>query len=291
MRLSRRHALLGAAGLALARTAEGSPAYELRDVTIKGSSPFARRFTLLVPKHTTEPTPLLVLFHGKGETVDERLGVYAWAERYGLTKAYERLLRRTVASLDKRMTYWRKERLREVNAELDAQPFRGLTIACPYTPDFFQLGRRETVLDAYAAWVADEIVPRARHEAPILEGERHVGVDGVSLGGYVSVEVFLRRAEAFGAWGAVQGALGGYQAKRYAERFADTVARVGPRKLHVETSDNDVYREDNALFASTLKSRGVQFDFRSPPGFHNQPFLEDSGTLEMLLWHDRALRD
>ena len=288
--LTRRDAVLAAIALLAPQTAEAASPYEVREIVVAGDGKFPRRFTLVVPRHTAQPVPLVVLFHGKGESVDERLGVHAWTERYGLTSAYERLLQAPVTAGDTRSTYWKPERLREVNESLVSRPFGGLAIACPFTPDVFRIGGREKFLDGYAAWITDELIPRARRETPILEGHQHVGVDGVSLGGYVSIEVFLRRAEQFGAWGSVQGALGGYQAKRYAEALAATLSRVGARRLHVETSLADVYRDDNELLAKRLRELGVAHDFSAPPGAHNQPFLRDSGTLEMLLWHDRALR-
>lgn len=289
--LTRRAALAAAATLFTPSIAEAEPAYEMRDIFVRGDRKTGRRFSLLVPRHTTEPVPLLIAFHGKGECGDERLGVFAWAERYGLTRAYDRLLHAPVQAGDARSTYWKPDRLQDVNQSLKLRPFGGVAVACPYTPDVFQLGGRQKFFDGYAAWITEEVIARARQETPILEGSRHVGIDGVSLGGYVGIEVFLRRPEQFGAWGCVQGALGGYQARRYGDALAQTLARVGPRRLHVETSLADTYREDNELLAKRLTELGVAHDFVMPPGAHNQPFLIDAGTPEMLLWHDRALRD
>jgi pimeloyl-ACP methyl ester carboxylesterase len=259
-------------------------------LVVAGRRATGRRFTLLVPRHTTGPVPLLVAFHGKGETVDETMGVRAWLDRYGLGSSYARLLATPVVAIDKKATHWTAARLAAVNEELLLRPFGGLAVACPFTPDVFKLGGRGALLDDYARWVTDEVVPRARRETAILEGERHVGVDGVSLGGFVSLEVFLRRPERFGAWGSVQGALGGMGPGRYARAIAAALERVGPRKLHLETSLGDVYRVDTEGLSRALTKLAVAHDFVAPPGWHNQPFLRDSGTLEMLLWHDRALR-
>jgi hypothetical protein len=289
--LSRRSVLLGAAGLLASRTSHAAEApYEIRDLIVPGRRATGRRFTLLVPRHVTGPVPLLVALHGKGETVDEKLGVYAWLERYGLGTSYERLLRPPVAPVESRGTHWKPERLREVNDALAARPFGGLAVACPFTPDAFTVGPRKAFLDDYATWLVDEVVPRARRELSILEGSAHVGIDGVSLGGFVSIEVFLRKPERFGAWGSVQGALGTHAVPGYAKSLAEAIGRVGSRRLHVETSLGDVYRADNEALSAKLRKLGVPHDFVAPPGSHNQPFLRDSGTLEMLLWHDRALR-
>ncbi|MBM4358751.1 MAG: hypothetical protein FJ096_11670 [Deltaproteobacteria bacterium] len=295
--MSRRSLLVGVAGLVATRSVRAAEpaasAYEIRDIVVSGRRATGRRFTLLVPRHVEGPVPLLVALHGKGETIDEKLGVYAWLERYGLGTSYERLLRPPVAPVEargSRTPHWKPERLREVNDALAARPFGGLAVACPFTPDAFNIGARKAFLDDYAAWLVDEVVPRARRELAILEGSAHVGVDGVSLGGYVSIEVFLRQAAHFGAWGTLQGAINKYAAPAYAKSLADVLARVGPRRLHIETSLGDVYLEDNEALSAKLRKLGVDHDFVAPPGAHNQPFLRDSGTLEMLLWHDRALR-
>lgn len=291
-RLRRRSLLLAAASLALPRAAraEAEP-YELRDLTVPAVRKGMGRFLLLVPRHASGPVPLLVVFHGKGETGNAALGVRAWVDRYGLGTSYARLLAPPVAPELPKWVHWRPERLTEINTRLAQRPFGGLAVACPYVPDVFGLPDRVRFLDDFARWVVDEVVARTRRETPILEGARHVGVDGVSLGGFVSIEVFLRRPEAFGAFGMVQSAFGASLADHYGKALARTVDRVGPRRIHLETSLGDVYREDNERLSKRLGKLGVPHDFVAPPGYHNQPFLRDSGTLEMLLWHDRALRD
>ncbi len=289
MKLGRRGLLVGAAAL-VARPALAAEEYELRDLVVPGDPRLATRFTLLVPKYTSEPVPLLVAFHGLGETTDEKTGAYAWMDAYGLGSCYRRLLHPPVAPGDARASFWDAARLAEVNRSLAERPFGGLAVACPYTPDVFKAADREKVLAAYADWVVGEVVPRARREAPILSGVAHTGVDGVSLGGFVSIEVFQRKPQHFGAWGSVQGAFGSYRVLDYADRMKLILDRHGKRPLHVETSGADTYREENDALSQRLTDLGVAHDFIAPPGGHTQPFLRDSGTLEMLLWHDRALR-
>lgn len=281
--------MFAAASLPFASEAHAGEPFEVRDLVVPGERAIGQRFTLLVPRHVTGPLPLLVALHGKGETGDQALGVRAWLDRYGLGSAYARLVGAPIVATSRR-SRWTAERLEVVNAELAARPFGGLAIACPYTPNVSKLGRREVALDTYARWITEEVVPRARRETPVLEGPAHLGLDGVSLGGYVGLEVFLRHPDQFGAWGSVQGALGAYRSERYASALAAAVARVGPRRLHLETSRDDVFRADNEELSRALRRRGVAHDFLAPPGGHDQPFLRDVGTIEMLLWHDRALR-
>lgn len=291
--LSRR-ALLSAAAFALARVARAdapksgaTPDLEVRDIRVEGD--LSRRFTLCVPTHLAphERVPLLVLLHGLNETAEERMGAFAWVERYGLGTAYERLRRPPLARTSTAQL-WTDERVAELNAELAKRPFRGVAIACPYMPDL-QIGSAAE-LDRYARWIADVVVPRARKEAPVLTDLQHTTLDGCSLGGHFGLEVFLRRPETFGAWGGVQTAIGEASAVDYARRLADVLAKVGPRDVHVETSTNDAFRRGNEALSAALTKRGVAHDFRLVPGPHDQAWLRESGTIEMLLWHDQRPR-
>jgi predicted esterase len=264
---------------------------EVRDLQVPGDRALGRRFTLFVPKHLPAGTrvPLLVLLHGLGETGDERAGAYAWLERYGLGAAYDRLRRPPVARISKRAD-WTDARLSEVNAALAAQPFRGLAIACPYTPNVYKAPNQAAALEGYARWIADVVLPRARAEAPVFEDPARTTLDGCSLGGFVGIEVFLRRPELFGAWGGVQSAFGPHRAPLYADRLAAAVTAVGPRDLHLLTSKADPFHDANALLASLLKKKGTACTLRVLPGPHDQPWLREAGALEMLLWHERRRR-
>jgi hypothetical protein len=290
--LHRRGVLLGsgAALLGSVDVALGALDYELRDLIVHGDPRVATRFTLLVPKHTSEPVPLLVALHGKGETVSQKTGAYAWFDAYGLGSCYQRLCHPPVVATEKRAKFWDAARLTQVNDELGAKPFGGVAVACPYTPDVYRAMEREKLLDAYADWITGEVIPRARKEAPIVAGVGATGIDGVSLGGYVGLEVFLRKPQHFGAWGSVQGAFGAHRVLDYAAKLKATIDRHGARRLHLQTSASDTYREEIGALSKRLTTLQVAHEFIAPPGAHTQAFLRDSGTLEMLLWHDRALR-
>lgn len=284
-------ALGGAAALAWPRRAlADSSYYELRDIAVPGDRKLGRRFTLLVPKHLrwNERVPLLVLLHGLGETHDERMGAYAWVERYGLGGAYDRLCQPPVVPLEKLGRHWTQEELDAVNAKLRAQPFRGLAIACPFTPNVYKLG--QGALAGYADWLTSEVIPRARREAPVYTDAARTALDGCSLGGYVGIEVFLRKPEQFGAWGMLQGAIGKFRVTDYAKRLKDVVDRLGKRHIHLETSTGDAFREVNEQLSRALTKVGVDHELIVPRGPHNQPFLRDSGTLRMLHWYDRLPR-
>ncbi|HVY44627.1 MAG TPA: hypothetical protein VHB21_02060, partial [Minicystis sp.] len=114
-----------------------------------------------------------------------------------------------------------------------------------------------------------------------------VHLDGCSLGGYVGLEVFLRRPDAFVAWGGVQSAFGAHRAPAYGAALASAVARA-PRPLHVETSEGDPFHDANVALAKELARRGVPHELSVLPGPHDQPWLREAGTVDMLFWHDRV---
>jgi enterochelin esterase-like enzyme len=163
-----------------------------------------------------------------------------------------------------------------------------MVVACPYTPNIWK-SSVESTLDAYASWLFDVLVPRLRDETPIVAGPAGVGVDGVSLGGYASLGVGVRALDRLGSVGSLQAALSVAQADLFAERFAKAFAASGARPLHVTTSTGDAFREANEALDRAFTRRGVAHEFTMANGPHDQPFLRGPGSIEMLIWHDRAL--
>lgn len=261
------------------------------DLRLSGDAKLARRALLLVPAHLPigSKVPLLVLLHGLGETGNERLGIHAWGELYGLVRAYERLLHPPFDRTLQRQRYLTDQRRDELNQELGARPFGGMAVVCPVTPNPWKLEGAYTI-GRYADWLAATLLPAVRDRAPLLEGRAHVGLDGCSLGGYVGLEVFLRKPQLFGTLGVVQPAISVPGAAGYARRIADAITSAGPCPVHVETSTGDPYRKASEELARQLQRLQVPCDLRVIPGPHDQPWLREIGTAEMLLWHDRKLR-
>ncbi len=264
----------------------GSP-FQERLLEIPGEK-LARRCLLLVPR-ASEVGRVLVLFHGLGETTSESLGIRAWADRYGLLSSARRLGTPPVVRTLKDVVLLTDGRLAELNRELASEPFRGLAIACPFTPNVFRQPSTAQALDRYAAWVADALLPQVRRELGLALDAGSVAVDGVSLGGYVSLEVFLRRPELFAAAGATQGAFGTNLADAYADRIERAFARVGPRPLRIATSEWDGKRSASERLVAKLAARGVRATLALSPGGHDQRFLREVGSLELLHHYDRTL--
>lgn len=282
------------AGLVASRARADTPSSaDLRaiDLRLPGESHVARRALVLVPTHVPQGTrlPMLVLLHGLGETVDERLGIHAWGERYGLVSAYERLLHPPFERTLERQRYLTEEHRQEINASLAARPFGGMVLVCPFTPNPWKLDGLHTI-HRYADWLTGTLIPAVRAQAPVLDGRGACGIDGCSLGGYVGLEVFLRKPEHFGTLGVVQAAISAPGAADYARRIAEATAKAGACPVHVESSTGDPYRSACEELGKQLGRQGVQHELRVIPGPHDQPWLREIGTPEMLLWHDRRLQ-
>lgn len=277
-------------GIANADVTSGSD-IDVRDIALPGDRSLGQRMTLVIPRKIvlSSNVPLLVLLHGLGETGDQRMGAFAWLERYGLASAISRLYHPPIVRTTKRGDFT-NEHLRTVNADLSSTPFAGFVIACPYTPNVNRAPNLKAALDGYTQWITDVVIPRARREASITSDPARMAIDGCSLGGFVAIEVFLRSPQTFDALGAVQAAIGVHRAAPYADRLAAVMKQHGPRGIHVETSSADPFRAANEALSAEHSKRHVAHDAIVLPGPHDQPWLREVGTLEMLRWHDRRFR-
>jgi len=268
-------------------TAPIDDSLEAVDLKPEGDRRSSHRARVFVPKarKPDERFPMLVLLHGLGETESEDLGIRAWGDRYGLPSADRRL--RNPPIVRERPRYFTDERLSAVNTALGRRPYRGFVLVCPYTPNVYKEASTAGAIDRYAAWIRDALLPAVRASTPARPGAESTAIDGCSLGGYVALEVFLRLPDVFGAVGGVQTAIGEIPALRAAERLRHAIDHEGPRAVHIETSIWDPSLKVHELWSARLKELGVPHDLDVLPGGHDQIFLREVGTLEMLLWHDR----
>ena len=291
--LTRRALLSLAVALSTGRAgaAEVGP-LNAREIALPTPGKFGQRCLLLRPARVPDSValPVVVLFHGLAETSSETLGIRAWFDRYGLPQAYARLTAPPVLRTLPRERYLSDARLLEINEELGRMPFEDVALVCPFTPNVFKQHPSAPLLDRYADYIEQTLLPAVRAATPTLDGPAHWGVDGVSLGGYVSLEVFLRKAQLFGVVGCMQGAFSLALAEVYARRLAEVVTEYGSRAIHLTTSSFDPFRDATQRLAKRLAERGVNATLSLGDGPHDQRYLREAGTLELLLFQARALR-
>ena len=290
----KRRALLAALSAFAAQSALGQRAraakqlesaeLSLVDLALPGDLAFGRAL-LAVPRVLPERPELLVLLHGLGETTEQMMGARAFAERYGLLSAVARLTHPPLARTDAAHDYFGPGRLPELNARLQQQPYRAPVLVCPFTPNPYK-PRGDAVLARFTNFVTGQLKTEVEQRLGVTFPASRAMISGVSLGGYLAIEIFLKKPELFCALGSAQGAFGPQQAARYAAGVAAATQRVGPRRVEIVTSSFDPYRRPNELFHQKLQQREQASRLRVSPGPHDQRWLNESGVLEMLLCAD-----
>jgi iron(III)-salmochelin esterase len=158
-----------------------------------------------------------------------------------------------------------------------------------YTPDLLADANDPVALASYADWVAGVLVPKVQKTFPVAStAPRQVGVDGVSLGGMVALEVGLRHPELFATVGTMQPAIRGREAA-----LADLAQQARAKhhqQLRLLSSDNDPLLPVTKTLSSELRKRRITHELLVTPGGHDYAFNRGPGAVELLHFHDRALR-
>jgi pimeloyl-ACP methyl ester carboxylesterase len=288
----KRRSLLGLSGAlalqALAPRAHAKPLESaeltLVELDVPGDRAFGRAL-LFLPRPLPSSPKLLVLLHGLGETHDQHVGSRAFAERYGLLSAVARLSHPPLGRTHQAQDYFGAGRLEELNLRLSQRPYQSPVLLCPFTPNPYKAGG-EAVLERYVGFLTGRLKNEVEQRVGTTFTPSRCMISGVSLGGYIALEVFLRKPELFCALGTAQGAFGQGQAARYAAGIEGASQRLGPRRVEILTSSFDPYRRPNELLHQQLMKRKQASRLRVSPGPHDQRWLKESGTIEMLLSAD-----
>jgi iron(III)-salmochelin esterase len=305
--MRRRHFLLGAAGLAVSACRKKSPPPPLLEVPDAAAPPAGgawrelsfepapdipegERALLLVPD-APATTPILIALHGRGEAgrgLD--VGARAWPHEYALDRMHRRLLAPPLTGADLQ-DMWSLERLKQLNASLEAAPYRGIAVACPYTPDLRD--RSVQGAAAFGRFVMEKLLARARAELGSKADRSATGIDGVSMGGRMggrlALLVGLSHPEVFGAVGALQPAIRVDEAPMIAELAKAAMARA-PFSLRLVSSEADSFLPAVRAASDRLREAGVAHECLVIPGTHGYEFNRGPGSAELLLWHERVLR-
>jgi len=270
--------------------ADAAVAATVRELVFDDTPVGPERAVVLVPRGAKpgERFPVLVALHGRGESSRGlEAGAWGWLRDYALDRALDRVSRPPLSRSDFE-GFVGDERLARINPDLAAHPYRGLVVVCPWVPDLLAPGHsRFEDARPFAEFVVERLLPRVVAEAPALADPGSTGIDGVSLGGRAALFVALHYPKRFGAVGTLQPAVQDRDAQRIAELFAASAARPRIRLL---TSDGDYFRGPILALSAALGRAGVPHEHLVVMGPHDYVFNRGPGGIEMLLWHDRALR-
>ena len=237
-----------------------------------------------------ERFPLLIALHGRGEAMKGPVrGARGWVDDYALGRAIRRLGMPPLKPEDFEDIVDSK-RLSLLNSMLQSQPYAGLVVLCPYTPDMLAGERPFERALPYARFLVETLLPRASRELPVLGTPEATGIDGVSLGGRVALLSGLYQPQAFGAVATLQAAFDSSDAPRLAA--LGTAAKKTNPKLQFRflTSEGDYFLAANRAIDAAFSLSHIEHEFVVVPGPHDYIFNRGPGALEMLFYHDRALR-
>lgn len=245
---------------------------------------------VLPDRRADEKLPMLIALHGRGEAMKgpER-GARGWVDDYALLRAMQRLGRPPLTSSDFEGIVSVK-RLEKLNQALEREPYRGLVVLCPYTPDLLAGEKPFEYARPYAQFLVETLLPRARRELPVIGTPETTGIDGVSLGGRVGFLAGLFAAEHFHTVAGLQAAFESSDAVALGRLGDDAYRRNRGLRFRLLTSDRDYFIEANQSIAAEFERRHLPLRFLMVPGPHDYIFNRGPGSIEMLFFHDRALR-
>jgi len=287
--LRRRSFFTGIIGVSLASCQKSSSPVAPADARWRDLSfpaPDEQRALTLVPP-SPRPLPVLVALHGRGESGRGlEVGAKAWRDDYGLDKLDARLRAGSLTRADLGEMVL-EERLGRLNGSLRKNPYEGLVVACPYTPDLKDRSAKGAA--SFAQFVRESLLPRVQAESKCLTTREATGIDGVSMGGRLALLVGFLHADIFGAVGALQPAI----KVEEAEMLAMMAKRATSGKkiaIRLVSSEGDPFLTAVRALSKALDDVAVAHDLVVTPGPHDYAWNRGPGGAEMLLWHERVLR-
>jgi hypothetical protein len=248
--------------------------------------PTTNRALVLVPKEPTK-APRLVALHGYGESQHGiEFGAKGWRDQYEMDRVHSRLLSPPLVLKDSK-DLETQERLDAINASLQKNPYQGLVIACPYTPSLKD--NSQTGSEEFADYVIHQLLPRVQEETSCLSDRASTGINGVSMGGRLSLLVGFAHPEVFGVIGSLQTAMRKSEAPMFTS-LAKKAYEKSPFLLRLVSSEEDPFLEAMTEFHENLKKEKIPHDFYVTPGPHDYIWNKGPGAIEMMTWHERVER-
>lgn len=253
-------------------------------------TPAGRIDVVVTVPDTRVRLPVLIALHGQTEAFKppER-GARGWLDDYALTEALARVQAPPLTRADL-LRIAPQKRIAELNAALKKQPYEGLIVVTPFTPDILQGEKEMSAAIPFGRFVVETLIPRIYADTPALGTPASTGIDGVSLGGRVSLLVGLAHPEHFGVVAALQPAIYPHELDELTRRIRKAREAQPSLRLRLLTSDGDFYRGTVGALSAKLERASIDHRHDVVTGPHSYAFNRGPGAYEMLLFHDRALR-
>jgi iron(III)-salmochelin esterase len=249
-------------------------------------NPMEEQALLLVPKEPTS-APLLVAFHGYGESRHGlEFGARGWRDQYEMDRVHGRLLTPPLLLADSKHLET-LERLEAINDSLQKNRYQGLVIACPYTPNLPDKSPRGA--EEFSDFVSKQLLPAVQKEAGCLSDRASTGINGVSMGGRLSLFLGFAHPEIFGVIGSMQTAMKKNEAPLFVG-LAKKAYKKAPFLLRLVSSEDDPFLEAMSEFHTQLTTEKIPHEFYVTPGPHDYIWNQGPGSIEMMVWHERVQR-
>ncbi|MGB6067723.1 MAG: alpha/beta hydrolase-fold protein [Desulfomonilaceae bacterium] len=236
-------------------------------------------------KNTSKKYPLVIAFGGAGECArSPRDGALAWLYYYKTDEAVLALANNRLTPTDFRGLVT-PHRLNDFNRRLKQRPYEGIIVACPSSPLLTPLVGVE--YPEYEEYIMNELVPVLKKRYRVADNR--LGVDGVSMGGSRSMYYGLKYPEVFYSIGSIQGAFGPYFDiyRHFVKRNRQILRK---RSIQLVTSDHDPLAPSVEKMHELLREFSIPHRYLKLTGPHDYIFNQGPGALELLVFHDRALR-
>ncbi len=232
-------------------------------------------------KHPSKRYPLVIAFGGAGECARApREGALAWVKYYRMDEAVKALTTNHLEPVDFRGLVTQQQ-LTYFNNRLKKEPYSGVIVACPYSPQISSVKEFED--PKYERFIIDELIPLLKRRYRVAQGR--VGVDGVSMGGARSMFFGLKYPVVFSSIGSSQGAFGPFM-----DTFSDLVHKnreiLKKRRIQLVTSDGDGMAPSVKKMSALLKSEGIPHTYLNLKGPHDYIFNQGPGSISLLMFHN-----
>lgn len=238
---------------------------------------------VLPPDYETSDAvyPAVLSFAGLGESQrGNKAGAWGWVEKYGVVPAMS-ALHRNALTKDDFQGLVNAEELAAYNAALQKTPYKGVVLVCPYPP------RKSS--PAYERYLFEEVIPYTKRTLRVAQDAQGWGIDGISMGGMLSTTIGLRHMERFASIASQQSSFSA-NAPRLKALLGDRLDALRQKRLNIATSERDPFRPSLIKLSQALDQLDVPHRFTILRGRHDKRFVKGPGSLELLLFNDRALR-
>lgn len=234
--------------------------------------------------NTSKFYPLVIAFGGAGECAKPpRSGALAWLHYYKTDETVSALEANRLGKAAFRGLA-RNDEIATFNARLNKHPYRGIILACPYSPLLSAMHDLES--QDYEHYIVRELIPALTARYRVEKGR--VGVDGVSMGGARSLYFGLKYPNVFTTIGSIQGAFGPFL-DLYERLIKSNSDILKKRSIQLVTSDGDYLHRSVEKMHGLLLKHGLPHLYYVLTGPHDYIFNQGPGSVALLVFHNEAL--